>query len=62
MVVKKLKKFFGKRVCVNSFTYFVLGAGIGLLIYQYVTDWMPLLGGGLLLIGILIHFYGIISK
>ncbi|MFN6992267.1 MAG: hypothetical protein ACK4MM_06055 [Fervidobacterium sp.] len=58
----KLKKFFGKRVCLNSFTHLALGIGIGLLLYQYVTDWMPLLGGGLVLLGVLIHLYGLMSK
>jgi len=59
---KKLTKVFAKRVWLNLITNLILGIGIGLLIYQYVTDWMPLLGGALVLISLLIYFYIFMSK
>jgi hypothetical protein len=51
-VMKKAK--LDKASILKSLAYLLMGFGLGLASYQYLTDWMPLAAGVTVIIGILL--------
>lgn len=60
--MQKIKKYFSKNVWSNTLINLVGGIGVGLLIYQHLLDWLPLLGGALVIIAIIGYLYAVIAK